>query len=161
MHTNSPVTALQLFPCILVSTMSFAVTSPKKLSARSLSRIYIHVYTYYSSESFSESLSYEGITFCRACYKNGGSSLVWNSFVSYIINVVALFSNFLTCYAVYRNKRLRTLPNMFVLALGVSDILMSTCSMHFSVATLFHGQWLFGERFCRFHGFGSLTFGLV
>ncbi|XP_078382403.1 melatonin receptor type 1B-B-like [Oculina patagonica] len=78
-----------------------------------------------------------------------------------VINVVALFGNLLTCYAVYRNQRLRTLSNMFVVALGVSDILMSTCCMPFSVATLFHGQWLFGESFCRFHGFGALTFGLV
>ena len=88
--------------------------------------------------------------------------LVWTETVLLaIINVVALFGNLLTCYAVYRNRRLRTLPNVFVVALGVSDILMSTCCMPFSVATLFHGQWLFGERFCQFHGFGALTFGLV
>ncbi|XP_078382109.1 melatonin receptor type 1B-B-like [Oculina patagonica] len=89
-------------------------------------------------------------------------ALVWTETVLLaIINVVALFGNLLTCYAVYRNQRLRTLPNMFVVALGVSDILMSTCCMPFSIATLFHGQWLFGERFCRFQGYESLTFGLV
>ena len=89
-------------------------------------------------------------------------ALVWTeTVVLAVINVVALFGNVLTCYAVYRNQSLRTLPNMFVVALGVSDILMSTCCMPFSVATLFHGQWLFGESFCRFHGFGVLTFGMV
>ncbi len=89
-------------------------------------------------------------------------ALVWTETVLLaVINVVALFGNLLTCYAVYRNQRLRTLPNMFLVALGVSDILMSTCCMPFSVATLFHGQWLFGERFCRFHGFGVLTFATV
>ena len=89
-------------------------------------------------------------------------ALVWTETVLLaVINVVALFGNVLTCYAVYRNQRLRTLPNMFVVALGVSDILMSTCCMPFSVATLFHGQWLFGESFCRFHGFGVLTFAMV
>ena len=89
-------------------------------------------------------------------------ALVWTeTVVLAVINVVALFGNVLTCYAVYRNQSLRTLPNMFVVALGVSDILMSTCCMPFSVATLFHGQWLFGESFWRFHGFGVLTFGLV
>jgi len=50
---------------------------------------------------------------------------------------------------------------MFVIALGVSDILMSTFCMPFSVVTLFHGRWMFGESFCRFHGFGALTFGMV
>jgi len=78
-----------------------------------------------------------------------------------VINVVALFGNLLTCYAVHRNQRLRTLPNMFVIALGVSDILMSTLCMPFSVATLFNGRWMFGESFCRFDGFGALTFGMV
>ncbi|XP_020626334.1 melatonin receptor type 1B-B-like [Orbicella faveolata] len=78
-----------------------------------------------------------------------------------VINIVAFFGNFLTCYAVYRNQRLRTLPNMFVIALGVSDILMSTFCMPFTVVTLFHGRWMFGESFCRFQGFGALTFGLV
>ena len=101
-----------------------------------------------------ESLSFELATRPKA--------LVWTETVLLaVINVVALFGNVLTCYAVYRNQSLRTLPNMFVVALGVSDILMSTCCMPFSVATLFHGQWLFGESFCRFHGFGVMTFGMV
>ena len=78
-----------------------------------------------------------------------------------VINVVAFFGNLLTCYAVYRNQTLRTLSNMFVIALCVSDILMSIWCMPFSIATLFHGQWTFGESFCRFHGFGALTFGLI
>ena len=89
-------------------------------------------------------------------------SLVWIETVLFaVINVAAFFGNLLTFYAVYRNHRLRTLPNMFVIALAVSDILMSTCGMPFTVATLFHGQWIFGETFCRFQGFAALTFGIV
>ena len=78
-----------------------------------------------------------------------------------VINVAAFFGNLSVCYAVYRNQRLRTLANMFVVALAVSDILMSTCCMPFSVVTLVQGRWMFGERFCRFHGFGVFTFGLA
>ena len=78
-----------------------------------------------------------------------------------VINVLAIFGNLLTFYAVYRNQRLRTLPNMFVIALSVSDILMSTLCTPFTVVTLFHGHWMFGEKFCLFDGFGALTFGLV
>ena len=88
--------------------------------------------------------------------------LVWTETVLLaVINIVAFFGNLLTCYAVCRNQRLRTIPNMFVVALSVSDILMSTCCTPFSVATLFHGRWLFGERFCRFHGFGVLMFAML
>ena len=89
-------------------------------------------------------------------------ALIWiETIVFAVINVAASFGNLLTFYAVYRNHRLRTLPNMFVIALAVSDILMSTCCMPFTVATLFHGRWMFGETFCRFHGFAVFTFGTV
>ena len=78
-----------------------------------------------------------------------------------IINVATFVGNLSACYAVYRNQRLRTISNMFVVALSVSDILMSICCVPFSVVTLYQGQWVFGETFCRFHGFGVITFGLV
>jgi len=89
-------------------------------------------------------------------------ALEWTETVLFaVITIVAFFGNLLTCYAVYRNQRLRTLPNMFVIALGVNDILMSTFCMPFTVATLFRGRWMFGESFCRFHGFAVLTFAVA
>ena len=89
-------------------------------------------------------------------------TLVWIETVLFaVINVVALFGNLLTCYAVRRNQGLRTLPNMFVVALGVSDILMSVCCMPFSVATLFRGEWIFGETFCRVLSFEVFTFAMA
>ena len=57
-----------------------------------------------------------------------------------VINIVAVFGNLLSYYAVHQNQRLRALPHMFVIALGVSDILMSTFCMPFTVVTLFHGR---------------------
>ena len=89
-------------------------------------------------------------------------ALVWTETVLFAFtNVVAVFGNLLTFYAVYRKPRLRTIPNMFVIALAVSDILMCTCCMPFTVVTLFHGRWIFGESFCLFQGFAALTFGIV
>ena len=88
--------------------------------------------------------------------------LVWTETLLFaVINVAAFFGNLSVCCAVYRNQRLRTLANMFVVALAVSDILMSTCCMPFSVVTLFRGRWIFGTSFCRFHGFKVFTFGLT
>ena len=101
-----------------------------------------------------ESLSVELVTRSKA--------LEWTETVLFaVINIVAFFGNLLTCYAVYRNQRLRTLPNIFVIALGVSDILMSTFCMPFSVVTLFHGRWMFRESFCRFDGFAAMTFAMA
>ena len=88
--------------------------------------------------------------------------LFWTETILFtVINVAAFLGNLSVCYAVYRNQRLRTLANMFVLALAVGDILMSTCCVPFSVATLYRGRWIFGDSFCRFHGFGVFTFGLA
>ena len=89
-------------------------------------------------------------------------ALIWTETVLLaVINAVAFFGNLLTCYAVYRNQRLCTLPNIFVIALGVSGILRSIFCMPFSVVTLFQGGWMFGESFCRFDGFAALTFALA
>ena len=78
-----------------------------------------------------------------------------------VMNLVAFFGNLSVCYAVHRNQRLRTLANMFVVALAVSDILISVCSMPLSVATLMSGRWMFGANVCRFQGFAMFTFGLA
>ena len=91
-----------------------------------------------------------------------GKHLVWIETVLFaIINIAAFLGNLSVCYAVFRNQRLRTLSNLFVVALAVSDILMSTCCMSFSVVTLIRGHWIFGEHFCRFHGFGVFILGLA
>ena len=91
-----------------------------------------------------------------------GIYLAWIETVLFgIINIAAFLGNLSVCYAVFRNQRLRTLSNLFVVALAVSDILMSTCCMPFSVVTLIRGHWIFGEDFCRFHGFGVFTFGMA
>ena len=94
-------------------------------------------------------------------YKRRGHVITAETVCLSLINLAAFFGNLSVCYAVYRSQRLRTLRNMFVVALAVSDIFMSTCCIPFSVVTLYLGQWIFGQRFCCFHGFAVFTFGLV
>ncbi|RMX48025.1 hypothetical protein pdam_00002662 [Pocillopora damicornis] len=87
-------------------------------------------------------------------------ALVWTETVLFAVtNVVAILGNLLIICAVYHNHRLRTIPNIFVIALAVSDILMSTICMPFTVASLFHGRWIFDETVCRFQAFDIFAFG--
>ena len=87
-------------------------------------------------------------------------ALVWTETVLFAVtNVVAILGNLLILCAVYHNHRLRTIPNIFVIALAVSDILMSTICMPFTVASLFHGRWIFDETVCRFQAFDICAFG--
>ena len=87
-------------------------------------------------------------------------ALAWTETVLFAVtNVVAILGNLLILCAVYHNHSLRTIPNIFVIALAVSDILMSTICMPFTVASLFHGRWIFDETVCRFQAFDIFAFG--
>ena len=88
--------------------------------------------------------------------------LVWiEAIFLAIVNTMAISGNISVCYAVYRNQRLRSLANMFVVALAVSDILISVYCMPLSVAALIQGRWIFGTSVCRLQGFAMFTFSLA
>ena len=78
-----------------------------------------------------------------------------------VINLAAFFGSLLVFFAVYRNQRLHTLVNMFVVALAVSDVLISICCMPLTIATLMCGRWIFGKHVSRFRGFAMFTFALA
>ena len=88
--------------------------------------------------------------------------VVWTETVLFfVINLAAFFGSLLVFFAVYRNPRLRTLTNMFIVVLAMSDILISICCMPFSVTTLIRGRWIFGENVCRFQGIAMFTLAMV
>ena len=85
--------------------------------------------------------------------------LIWTEAVFLaIINIMAISGNISVCCAVYRNQRLRSLANMFVIALAVSDLLISVCGMPFSIASLVQGRWIFGTTVCRLQGLAIFCF---
>lgn len=67
----------------------------------------------------------------------------------------------LVCYAVFRNPRLRTISNMFLVALAISDSLMGILCMPLVLGTLIAGRWPFGDTVCRIHGFTGFTLALT
>ena len=88
--------------------------------------------------------------------------LVWiEAIFLAIVNIMAISGNISVSYAVYRNQRLRSLANMFIVALTVSDLLISVCCMPLSVATLVQGRWIFGTSVCRLQGVAMFTFSLA
>ena len=77
-----------------------------------------------------------------------------------IVNIMAISGNILVGYAVYRNQRLRSLINMFIVALAVSDLLISVSCMPLSVATLVQSRWVFGTTVCQLQDFAIFTFAM-
>ena len=79
--------------------------------------------------------------------------VVFESALMMCINILAFTGNMLVCWAVYRNQRLRTIPNIYVVTLAISDALMAVLCMPMSVVLLVTGQWPFSSAVCHFHGF--------
>lgn len=64
------------------------------------------------------------------------------------LNILSLIGNIMVCIAVYRNTRLRTSTNIYIVALAISDLLSAIFIMPFAAGVLTSGRWSFGENFC-------------
>ena len=73
-----------------------------------------------------------------------------------ILNVLSLMGNTLVCASVYKNARLRTTTNLYIIALAVSDLLSAVFVMPIGTAVLVAGKWSFGTITCQLHAFFSL-----
>jgi len=87
--------------------------------------------------------------------------LVKSIFIIVII-VLALVGNILVVYIVWRNKRMRSTTNCFIVNLAVSDIMVTiSCTWVRLVDDLTEG-WVLGGFFCKFNSFaqGWILFNL-
>ena len=75
----------------------------------------------------------------------------------FLINFASFFGNLLLGIAVVRNPTLRrTVPNMYIITLAVSDFLMSLVGIPLSLAALIVGEWPFNNFICQVQGFWIL-----
>ena len=73
-----------------------------------------------------------------------------------ILNVLSLTGNTLVCISVYKNTRLRTTTNLYIIALAVSDLLSAVFVMPVGSGVLITSKWVFGGTICQLHAFFSL-----
>ena len=73
-----------------------------------------------------------------------------------VLNTLSLLGNILVCLSVYRNTRLRTTTNLYIIALAVSDLLAAIFVMPFATGVLISGRWPFGDTVCQLNAFFSL-----
>lgn len=69
--------------------------------------------------------------------------------------LLSVVGNSLICIAFYRNRRLRTITNFYVLSLAVMDAIMATFNLPFQVIASGLRRWPFGFNMCQFTGFLS------
>ena len=72
-----------------------------------------------------------------------------------------LFGNFMTLLVLVLNRQMRTVPNMFVASLAVSDFSTGIFSNILSFYSGIVSKWPFGDATCRFQGFLSSTLALI
>ena len=71
-----------------------------------------------------------------------------------LLNVLPLLANVLVCISVYRNTRLRTSTNLYIVALAISDLLCAIFVMPLAAGVLqISGRWPFGGTVCQMHAF--------
>ena len=76
----------------------------------------------------------------------------------FVLILLLLFvGNSLTLLVMLLNQRMRTIPNMFVASLAVSDVLLGLCSsVPFGIPALVTSHWLFNDTACQFQGYVSI-----
>lgn len=90
---------------------------------------------------------------------NGKVVMIFEATTCLLMNAVALIGNLLVCFAVYRNPRLRTTTNLYIISLAGTDLLSATLVMPFTAGVLVTRKWSYGTVYCYIHGFLA-NFGL-
>ena len=80
--------------------------------------------------------------------------VVTESTICLALNIGSLVGNSMLCMAVYRNPRLRSTTNLYIIALSVGDLICAVLEMPLTFWTLVVGKWVFGDGLvCQIHGF--------
>ena len=69
-----------------------------------------------------------------------------------VTTFMSLTGNSLVCLAFYRNRRLRTITNFYVLSLAVADIMVATLVFPFHTVASGLRKWPFNDNFCQLSG---------
>ncbi|CAB0001268.1 unnamed protein product [Nesidiocoris tenuis] len=88
-------------------------------------------------------------------YLNGFCRLEWLSieiiqycvFLSLLI-FLSIAGNILVCVAIYTDRGLRKIGNLFLASLAIADLFVAALVMTFAVVNDLLGYWIFGPQFC-------------
>ena len=78
--------------------------------------------------------------------------------ISYsILFIIAFFGNALVCHVIFSRKRMRTVTNIFIANLAVSDLLLIVLNVPFNLAKSLMNDWLFGDVLCVLMNMSLIT----
>ncbi|XP_072528031.1 opsin 4xb [Salminus brasiliensis] len=82
------------------------------------------------------------------------------AFIILIVGTLGVAGNTLVIFAFCSNKKLRTSPNVFIVNLAVSDLLMALTQSPVFFINCLHTQWMMGELGCEIYAFCGALFGI-
>ena len=69
--------------------------------------------------------------------------------IFFIVFVLGLTGNILVCYAIWRNKTMRTVTNIFIVNLAVGDLVVIIMCLPFTFIQDVTETWFFGQAMCK------------
>ena len=93
--------------------------------------------------------------------KRSLATIIIHTLICFLTTVSSLTGNSLVCLAFHRNRRLRTITNIYVLSLAVTDIIGTTFAYPFNTVSSALRKWPFSFTFCQFSGFITFLWALV
>ncbi|XP_034397625.1 opsin 4xb [Cyclopterus lumpus] len=79
----------------------------------------------------------------------------------FVIGTLGITGNVLVMFAFYSNKKLRNLPNYFIMNLAISDFLMAFTQSPIFFINCLYKEWVFGEMGCKIYAFCGALFGIT
>ncbi|KAL3307168.1 hypothetical protein Ciccas_014325 [Cichlidogyrus casuarinus] len=77
----------------------------------------------------------------------------------FVLFWTALISNSMILFTFIKKPKLINTPNMFVLALLLSDLIVNILGHPMDFLSFYNGQWMWGNSGCVFYGFALFTAG--
>ena len=78
-----------------------------------------------------------------------------------LTTALSVAGNSLVCVAFYRNRRLRTITNFYVLSLAIADLMMGVLVSPFNTVASGLSKWPYDYNFCQFTGFIAYYWSLI
>ncbi|XP_028434501.1 melanopsin-A-like [Perca flavescens] len=79
----------------------------------------------------------------------------------FVIGMLGITGNVLVMFAFYSNKKLRNLPNYFIMNLAVADFLLAFTQTPVFFINCLYKEWVFGEMGCKMYAFCGAFFGIT
>ncbi|XP_078352324.1 melatonin receptor type 1B-B-like [Oculina patagonica] len=93
--------------------------------------------------------------------RNTAKVVLETGFYAFIL-VLLFVGNFITLFVITFNRRMRTIPNMLVASLAITDFLLGAMfACPISLTILATSQWPFNETTCQYQGYVAITLALA